>query len=162
MNFISRNQPQNELYFLMAREPDGIAEIRGSRDYDEIQGTALFYQADDGAIVVTKVQGLPETASGIFAMHIHSGPSCTGTAEKPFADAGSHYNPDNLPHPEHRGDLPPLFSNRGNAWSAVYTDRFQVSEVIGKAVILHLGADDFKTQPSGNAGDMIACGIIER
>jgi Cu-Zn family superoxide dismutase len=45
---------------------------------------------------------------------------------------------------------------------AVLTDRFAVSEVLGKAVVLHRQPDDFHTQPAGNAGAKIACGLIER
>jgi Cu-Zn family superoxide dismutase len=93
-------------------------------------------------------------------MHIHEGGSCTGNAADPFADAGSHYNPEGCEHPAHAGDLPPLFSNRGTAWGAVLTDRFSVGEISGKTVIIHLNPDDFTTQPAGNSGAKIACGVI--
>ena len=58
-----------------------------------------------------------------------------GTPEDPFALAEGHYNPDNCPHPYHAGDLPPLFGNKGIAWSAFLTDRFRVGDVIGKTVL---------------------------
>ena len=52
--------------------------------------------------------------------------------------------------------------NHGKADMAVLTDRFRVDEIIGRTVVLHRNPDDFQTQPSGNAGIKIACGIIER
>lgn len=97
----------------------------------------------------------------IFAFHIHSGTQCSGEEGDPFARALSHYNPDDYAHPHHAGDLPPLFGNRGRAFQAFLTDRFSVREVIGRTVILHAGPDDFASQPSGNAGEKIACGLIE-
>ena len=84
----------------------------------------------------------------------------TGNEDDPFADAKTHYNPKSCPHPYHAGDLPPLFSANGYAYSAVLTDRFTVDEIIGKTVVIHSSPDDFTTQPSGNAGRKIACGVI--
>ena len=92
--------------------------------------------------------------------HIHAGGSCTGTKEEPFKNAGGHYNPTNMEHPNHAGNLPPLLSNDGTAFSMFYTNRFYPEDVIGKTVIIHALSDDFKTQPSGDAGEMIACGEI--
>ena len=58
------------------------------------------------------------------------------------------------------GDLPPLLSCNGNAYMTVKTDRFKVKDIIGRTVIIHYRADDFRTQPSGDSGEKIACGII--
>lgn len=117
-----------------------------------------------GVIVRAEIINLPRGTgicnNPIFAFHIHSGNRCEGNAEDPFADAGSHYNPNNCPHPYHAGDLPPLFSANGRAISVFLTDRFTVREIIGKTVIIHSSLDDFTTQPSGNAGKKIACGVI--
>lgn len=85
-----------------------------------------------------------------------------GNQNDPFPLTGSHYNPDNCPHPYHAGDLPPLFGNRGIAWSAFLTNRFQVRDVLGKTVIIHASPDDFTSQPAGNSGKKIACGVIVR
>lgn len=140
------------------------AQLRGAPEYHEIRGTVTFKAVEHGTLVITEVFGLPYTPgacnAGVFALHIHEGKSCTGNETDPFADAGMHYNPQNCEHPRHAGDLPPIFGNAGYAWGAVVTDRFTVEEVIGRAVILHAGVDDFTTQPAGNAGAKIACGII--
>ena len=58
------------------------------------------------------------------------------------------------------GDLPPLLSDKGTAWMMVYTTRFFPEEVVGKTVVIHDMPDDFRTQPSGNSGEKIACGQI--
>ena len=73
-----------------------------------------------------------------------------------------HYNPNGAEHPCHAGDLPPLFSAAGKAFMVFLTNRLSVNEVIGKTVVIHSNADDFTTQPSGNSGSKIACGIILR
>ena len=149
---------------LLRTHPQAWAHLYGSERYPEINGTVRFYAHPYGTLVVTEVKGLPDTQnacdSPIFAFHIHEGGACTGNSEDPFADAGKHYNPRGCPHPYHAGDLPPLFGANGYAFSACLTDRFFLSEIIGKTVILHSSFDDFTSQPSGNAGAKIACGEI--
>lgn len=58
------------------------------------------------------------------------------------------------------GDMSVLFGNNGYAFSVFLTNRFRLSDVIGKTVIIHKDPDDYITQPSGNAGEKIACGVI--
>lgn len=151
---------------LLGTRPAAEALIHGSADYPTISGTLRLYQTDLGTLAAAEVHGLPDSdepcAHPIFGFHIHSGTSCTGNADDPFADALAHYDTHSCPHPEHSGDLPPLFGNGGYALSVFLTDRFMVSDVIGKAVIIHSNPDDFTTQPSGNSGTKIACGIIEK
>lgn len=79
-----------------------------------------------------------------------------------FPNTGNHYNPENVPHPEHAGDLPPLLSNSGYAWMSFYTSRLSAEDIIGRSLVIHNMADDFTSQPSGNSGDKIGCGVIER
>jgi len=150
---------------LFNQQPDAVARIKGSPFYPSVKGTASFYRTIRGVLVVAEVYGLPQgngkCAVQVFGFHIHEGKSCTGNASNPFADALGHYNPNNCPHPQHAGDLPPLFGNNGYAFNAVLTDRFSIAEVMGRAVIIHRNPDDFTTQPSGNSGEMIACGLIE-
>lgn len=140
------------------------AKIKGGKEYPDISGEVYFDTDEKGVIVTATVSGLPRKnplCAGIFAFHIHAGNACTGDSENEFKNAGGHYNPSNLRHPCHAGDLPPLFSNDGSAYMQVLTDRFGINEIIGKTVIIHMDVDDFTSQPSGNAGKMIACGVIE-
>ena len=144
--------------------PHASAQIKGSNAFPDISGMVQLYQTKAGVILTAQVSGLPTPAgkcdSPVFAFHIHSGDSCTGNEADPFANALTHYNPNNCPHPYHAGDLPPLFGNNGFAFLAFLTDRFTVDEVVGKTIIIHSEPDDFTTQPAGNAGTKIACGKI--
>ena len=148
------------------QRPQAAAVIKGGNGYKDINGEVLFYQKKSGVLVVSQIFGLPrgeeKCDSPIFAFHIHSGESCTGNEEDNFADSKGHFNPDDCPHPFHAGDMPPIFGCNGYAFSAFFTDRFNVSEIIGKTLIIHSHADDFTSQPSGNPGTKIACGVIIR
>lgn len=151
---------------LLLGECSAYAKIEGDISHRELNGLAAFFTLDNGVLVVTEVRGLPtfetQCERGIFAMHIHGGGSCTGPSDDPFKDALMHYNPSDCRHPNHAGDLPPLFSNDGFAFSAVYTERFTVSEIIDRTVVIHAAPDDFMTDPSGNSGARIGCGVIRR
>ncbi len=146
------------------KRPYAFARMKGSDDYPQIDGSVYFYKAESGVLVSVRLRGLPKKdtvcQSPIFAIHIHSGGSCTGNSDDPFADALTHYNPDDCAHPYHAGDLPPVFGVNGLGFYAVLTDRFSPEEIIGKTIILHSAPDDFTTQPSGNSGTKIACGVI--
>ena len=133
------NQNEMLLKKIVNAKPSAVANIFGGEDFRDIRGKADFYQFDD-----------------IFGFHIHQKGECEGD----FTSSGGHYGEG--PHPCHKGDLPCLFSNDGNAFMVVFTDRFKVSEVIDKSMIIHHDPDDFTTQPSGNSGSRIACGIIEK
>ena len=155
---------KNNFISIFSRVPAAVAIVEGSNEYPEIYGTVRFFEAKSGTLVVIEITGLPKMQNGfespIFAFHIHIGNSCTGNASDPFADAKTHYNPKGVSHPYHSGDLPPLFSASGTAFSATLTDRFTIPEIIGKTVVIHSSPDDFTTQPSGNSGTKIACGRI--
>lgn len=151
-------QPVFSLLSVLKSVPQAVAFLTGSDGYPSITGEVRFYRTRAGVVVYAQFEGLPE--GRIFGFHIHEGTVCSGNETDPFADARSHYNPGNHPHPSHAGDLPPLFSCHGLALSLFLTDRFTVDEVMGKAMILHDRPDDFTTQPSGNSGAKIACGII--
>lgn len=150
--------------FLQRRNPHLIASVKGSPEYANVHGVVLFFQTEHGTLVLADISGLPNSPepcrNSIFALHIHSGGSCSGNEENPFADALGHYNPANCPHPYHAGDLPPLFGCQGYAFSCFLTGRLAVKEIIGRTIIIHDQPDDFTTQPSGASGKMIACGVI--
>ena len=136
------------------------AVIEGGPAAPELRGEMQFFQRSDGVLVTVQVFGLPaDNASGFFGLHIHEGDSCGGAD---FSDTGGHYDPVGAPHPRHAGDLPPLLNCSGRAYLAVLTDRFTVAEIIGRTVVIHGGSDDFRSQPAGDAGEKIACGVIRR
>ena len=149
---------------ILRSRPFAWALMRGSESYSGVQGTVLFYESPYGVLVVSELRGLPSydspCESPIFAFHIHEGDVCSGNESDPFANTRMHYNPNSCPHSYHAGDMPPIFGADGYALSAFLTDRFTVDEVVGRTVVLHAGLDDFSTQPSGNAGEKIACGEI--
>lgn len=152
------------IYPVLFGMPVHYAQIVGSREYPGIGGMILFYAFRKGTIVVADITGLPSgegrCGGKIFGFHIHEGATCTGTATEPFTGAGGHYNPYECLHPQHAGDMPNLFENRGKAWNAFFTERFTPEEVKGHTVIIHDMPDDYRSQPAGNAGNRIACGMI--
>lgn len=151
----------NELYgsILSRHIPKAVAWVQGNRENPKLSGVVSFYSTmRRGILISTEIFGLPdkENKTGFYGMHIHQ----YGNCEKDFSQTGSHYNPGNIMHPMHAGDLPPLLSNHGYAWMAFYDDRFSIDDVIGRSVIIHGQRDDFYTQPAGDSGEKIACGVI--
>lgn len=143
--------------------PEAAARISGTEEFSQIQGMVYFFDVYGGTIVMAEIYGLPDEdykdVGKFFGFHIHEGERCAGE-RPPLSETGGHYNPEGMQHPFHAGDLPPLLSVNGSAWYAVYTGRFHPDDVIGRTVVIHGGGDDFYTQPSGNSGAKIACGVI--
>ena len=138
--------------------PDAVARISGGIEAPQLSGCVQFYQKNGCMLIVAKISGLPkESETGFFGFHIHQGDNCSGTD---FSGTGSHYNPSDQAHPKHAGDLPPLLACQGSAYLSVRTDRFFVRDIIGRTVVIHSDPDDFHSQPAGNAGKKIACGVI--
>ncbi len=140
------------LDFLSRSRPSAVAQICGTVDFPSICGTLMLYQSHAGVFAVVSVGGIPaEIGQGnVLGMHIHD------------PATGKHYNPSDAAHPQHAGDMPPLFVDGSDAWSAFLTERIYVGEIIGKNIVIHRRRDDFATQPSGDAGEMIACGEIRQ
>jgi len=160
--------------------PKAVAVMMGSPAFPGIRGTVRFVQTAGGVVVKADIAGLPITLPGFFGFHLHAG-NCSGPPLPPvpmpyapgmpapppgpaanyFPNADGHFNPMNQPHPRHAGDFPALLeTRRGTAQLTFMTDRFTVPEAMGRAVIIHQNPDDFTTQPSGNAGPMVACGMV--
>lgn len=145
---------------------DAKSHIKGGKKYPKIDGTVTFKETKNGVLVTAKIKGLPQSKDHckgrFFGFHIHEGTSCTGNLTDEFANAKSHLNPTNCPHPFHIGDLPPLIENNEYAYTTVLINKFKIKDILGKVVIIHDSPDDFTTQPSGNSGTKIACGKIKR
>lgn len=148
--------------FLTGQKPEAVAIISGNTDYPLVNGFATFRSTSLGGVLIqVEMFHLPVADShdtpSFFGMHIHQ----TGDCTPPFDQTGTHYNPSNASHPQHAGDLPPLLSTTGYAWSAFFYSTLTVSDLIGRSIIIHRNRDDFTSQPSGDSGVKIACGVIE-
>ena len=127
----------------------------------QLSGLVKFFSTPYGGVLIeAEIFGLPNAetpnSSDFYAMHIHQFGDCSDD----FSKSGEHFNPTGEPHPYHAGDLLPLLGNQGYAWSVFYDKRFRLKDIIGRSVIIHAGKDDFTTQPSGNDGKKIGCGVI--
>lgn len=131
-------------------------------------GTVNLVQTPHGVLLKMSLKGI---APGEHAFHIHA----VGKCEAPFTSAGGHFNPGSKKHGmsaadgAHAGDMPNLHVPADGglvievANPAITLAKGQPNSVFdadGSAVIIHAGADDYKTDPTGNAGDRIACGVI--
>lgn len=142
-------------------KPEALAWVTGNAAVPTLSGLVKFYNTPyGGTLVEAELFGLPNNvrpgSSQFYAMHIHENGDCSNN----FQNTGEHYNPTGAEHPQHAGDLLPLFSNQGYAWIAFYDKRFLIPEILGKSVVIHQMPDDFHTQPSGNSGEKIGCGVI--
>lgn len=153
----------------LAQEKTGTADIM---DLDGKSLGVLTLTEMDGHIQITgQLQGLPGGSHGI---HIHETGTCD--AEGKFASAGGHFNPTGHKHgmdnPEgpHAGDLPNIAASAegGGALVDIMDDSVTLGDgdnslfdADGSAIVVHADPDDYKSDPSGNSGDRIACGVIE-
>jgi superoxide dismutase, Cu-Zn family len=123
-------------------------------------GTASLTPAKDGGVAVAL--DLKNMTPGRHALHFHQTPSCEGPA---FTSAGGHYNPENKKHglqnPEgpHAGDMNNFtILKDGTAKATVIAPHMKMG--VAAALVVHAGVDDLKTDPAGNAGDRVACGVV--
>lgn len=135
--------------------PDAIAEIRGNPAHPLIRGFSYFYTTTLGCWVIVMLQNLPQNTP-FFGLHIHQ----NGRCEENFETAGGHYGDGR--HPEHRGDLPPLINSNGRAISMFLNSNFTIEQLLNRALIIHAKRDDFTSQPAGDSGERIACGVIKK
>lgn len=147
-----------------------IAYIKGGPLAPNIYGVVSFQDVPGGTMVSANITGLPpyrpavgnQDPIGPHGFHIHENGSCEiGDPSDPFQAAGGHWNPHNEPHGNHAGDFPVLFSNNGAASMQFFTNEFKVYEVLGKTIIIHQNPDDYRSQPAGDAGKRLACGLIQ-
>ncbi|WP_328528346.1 superoxide dismutase family protein [Nocardioides sp. NBC_00368] len=141
-------------------------------------------EEDDGATRISvRVSGL---SAGYHGFHVHTTGKCEADSAAPddpsktgdFLSAGGHLNPDDSAHGEHLGDLPSLLVNEDGTASLEFTGPFTLDELRdtdGSAVMIHAGPDNYANVPeryapegpdedttkTGDAGDRIACAVIE-
>jgi superoxide dismutase, Cu-Zn family len=132
-------------------------------------GSATLTQTPAGVLIGLSVKGLP---AGEHAFHVHG----IGKCEPPFMSAGGHFNPEKKKHgmmaPDgaHAGDMPNLHIPASGELvvevlnAAVTLEKGKANSLFGPegtALVIHAAKDDYKTDPTGEAGGRIACGIVE-
>ncbi len=139
-----------------------------ARSGSNVAGVLEVMPMGDGVHVVGVISGL--TPNQAHAFHIHEKGDCSA---EDASSAGGHFNPTSQPHgnaqgggAHHLGDQANLQADAGGTaqvnahFSGVSFRTGTDTDVIGKAIVVHAGADDYTSQPSGNAGGRIACGVI--
>ena len=130
----------------------------------KVKGTIHFRKRPGGVQVQGTVTGL---APGTHGFHVHEFGDCS---LPDFTSAGGHFNPTQEPHggptadKRHEGDMGNIQAGADGSASVDYTDSRMAfkgdDSILGRGVIVHAKADDFKTQPTGDAGGRVACGVI--
>lgn len=134
-------------------------------------GTAALVETPHGVLIQPQLRSLPP---GAHAIHLHENGACEPPA---FESAGGHYNPGERQHGimnaegAHAGDLPNIHVGEDGV---LESDLLAVGVTLeegaegtlfpegGTAIVIHAGPDDYRSDPAGNAGDRIACGVIEK
>jgi superoxide dismutase, Cu-Zn family len=146
--------------------PSAQAELKPTQG-NTASGWVRFEQRGSGVLVTAEVRGLkPNTEHGF---HVHEKGDCSAPDAM---SAGGHFNPGSSPHAHHSqsarhaGDLSNLTADASGVAKYSYTsDALSVAGgaangVIGRAVVVHRDPDDYKSQPAGNSGPRIACGVV--
>jgi len=151
-----------------AGQPPAVVTTLKDRQGKSV-GTVTITEAPHGLLVRGTVEGLPP---GPHAIHLHE----TGKCEAPFTSAGAHFNPSQKTHGvlspggPHGGDLPNLVVPASGKLDfetfapglSLSTGSGAVLDADGTAVVVHAKADDHASQPAGDSGDRIACGVLSR
>jgi Cu-Zn family superoxide dismutase len=152
---------------MMANGPSATATLEPTRG-NTTAGKVEFVQKGDKVFVTARVSGL---TPGSHGFHIHEKGDCSSGDG---ASAGGHFNPLGKPHAapttmdRHAGDMPMLVADGyGNATLSAELDVVTVggggaTDVVGRSIIVHKDADDYRTQPTGNSGARLACGVIRK
>jgi len=132
----------------------------------KVKGTIDFKEVDGGVEVIATIEGLK---AGDHAYHVHEKGDCSAPDA---ASAGGHFNPSSHKHgapdaeEHHEGDFGNLTAGKDGKASKTFVMKGITladgpTSIVGKGFIIHEKADDFKTQPTGNAGSRVACGVIQ-
>jgi Cu-Zn family superoxide dismutase len=131
---------------------------------NNVTGAVTFTKTEGGIEVIANITGL---TPGKHGFHVHEFGDCSSPDA---SSAGAHFNPGNKPHgapdasSRHAGDIGNIEADSSGKASLKWTDSHMTFDgpgsIIGRAVIVHANEDDLKTQPTGNAGVRVACGVI--
>jgi len=126
----------------------------------EPRGFASFFSDGRRTTIKVGAEGLP---AGVHGIHLHAVGTCDGPK---FDSAGAHWNPAGKQHGKdnpqgaHLGDLPNLTAGADGKASASFAIAGDMADADGTALVIHAKPDDYKTDPSGNSGDRIACAVL--
>jgi Cu-Zn family superoxide dismutase len=149
------------------QEKKAVAVIESKSD-SHVTGKATFREAHGKVTLKLKIEG---AEPGTHAVHLHEKGDCTAPDG---VSAGGHWNPTHEDHgkwvtpPFHRGDIGNVeVGADGRGTLTLTTDLWTIggapeTDVVGKGIIIHAKADDFTTQPTGNAGGRVGCGVVKR
>ena len=152
---------------MQASGPMATAKLEATKG-NAVTGTVMFQQMADKVMAHARVEGLKPGQEHGF--HVHEKGDCSSGDG---VSAGGHFNPAGKPHgahdsaERHAGDLPSLKADAAGRVDV----KFELAgiavgsgaaDVVGKGLIVHAMPDDFKTQPTGNSGARIACGVVTR
>ncbi len=132
---------------------------------NNVRGLVMFHEKDGHVMVHAKLSGLKP--NGEHGFHMHEKGDC---ASLDGTSAGGHFNPDGKPHgpqsaAHHAGDMPALKADANGKVDQKFmlhgpTVAAGPASIDGRSVIVHIAPDDYATQPTGNSGARIACGVI--
>ena len=149
----------------MHKGPMAMAKLEATRG-NAVSGMVMFHEHGDHVMVHAKVSGLKP--NGEHGFHVHEKGDCSSGDGM---STGGHFNPGGKPHgshgmgEHHTGDLPSLRPDANGVATFNFESRTirvgsTSNDIIGKSLIVHRDPDDYKTQPTGNSGARIACGVI--
>jgi len=149
-----------------SKGPSASAKLLPTKG-NQASGTITFTQKGDKVVVKANVTGLKPNAEHGF--HVHEKGDCTADA----MSAGGHFNPAGAQHGNstsplhHAGDMPNLKADANGVatltWEETdFTVTHGPASIVGRSVVVHLDPDDYRSQPAGNSGPRIACGVIAK
>ncbi|WP_240618515.1 superoxide dismutase family protein [Pedobacter yonginense] len=145
------------------------ATLNETADNTKTIGTAKFYQQSDGKVKLELNIDFPSKADSTVAVHLHEHGDCGDMG----MNTHGHWNPTKENHGKwgssayHSGDIGNIqLDGKGKGSVTVATDRWNITSgdsnsIVGRGIIVHGGTDDYTTQPTGNSGPRVGCGIIE-
>lgn len=152
-----------------SEKPFATAELK-AKSGSKVKGSVLFLKKTDRLVLNLDLSRIDP---GEHALHIHEKGDCSAPDGK---SAGDHFNPQGFPHgapdkdTHHAGDFGNIEIPK-EGWANLEVEikippraneTIDWEEYVGKSLVIHKGKDDFKSQPAGNSGEIIACGVIER
>ena len=159
---------------LLVQAPTAAAQQRATAQIKNTEGKSVgsadLREIKGGVLISIRATALPP---GLHAVHVHASGKCEAPA---FTSAGPHFNPLAKKHGlkgadgPHAGDLPDMYVNKDGVGRyevlmesvTLAAGKLSILEPDPKAIVIHATADDNSTDPSGNSGDRIACGVISK